>query len=90
MIGGGMLSICWAKEDESSIFSETCYIYSGNSDPLGSFQIADDLERPFGNLGKDQEIIVTGRSIPRYSMSHTVGRYQPLRKSDKKTDFEDL
>ena len=53
MIGGGMLSICWAKEDESSIFSETCYIYSGNSDPLGSFEFADDLERPFGNLGKD-------------------------------------
>ena len=53
MIGGGMLSICWAREDESLYFLKLATFIAAILIRLGSFQIADDLGRPFGNLGKD-------------------------------------
>lgn len=53
MIGGGILSICWAREDESLYFLKLATFIAAILVRLGSFEFADDLERPFDNLGKD-------------------------------------
>ena len=53
MIGGGILSICWAKEDESLYFLKLATFIAAILVRLGSFEFADDLERPSNDLEKD-------------------------------------